>query len=177
MLPKFRGAEKSRKKYGYHREIPLHCGCHHFFAMLFETTQCSEHFEFEESYTGCSSSADAARCWWAHRGTCRRGSDLDKKQKASAIVLQAWYRAVQTCTEYGKRYRTILFLQGHMGCHMAHQRYLLQLRSVAVMQRLFRRVPAQNSDCSLQGVFSNVGACTIVISCVYSSLLARSRLS
>ena len=119
----------------------------------------------------------SARCWWAHRGTCRRGSDLDKKQKASAIVLQAWYRAVQTCTEYGKRYRTILFLQGHMGCHMAHQRYLLQLRSVAVMQRLFRRVPAQNSDCSLQGVFSNVGACTIVISCVYSSLLARSRLS
>ena len=57
MLRKFRGAVKSRKTYGYHREIALHCGRHHF-AMLVETTQCSEHFE--ESYMGCSSSADVS---------------------------------------------------------------------------------------------------------------------
>ena len=35
----------------------------------------------------------------------------------------------------------------------------------------------RSSDFSLQGVFSNGGACIIVISYVYSSLLARSRLS
>ena len=62
----------------------------------------------------------SARCWWAHRETCRRRSDLEKKQKASALVLQAWYRAVQTRNEYAKRYRTILFLARRQSLRQQH---------------------------------------------------------
>ena len=62
----------------------------------------------------------SARCWWAHRETCRRRSDLEKKQKASALVLQAWYRAVQTRNEYAKRYRTISFLARRQSLRQQH---------------------------------------------------------
>ena len=100
-----------------------------------------------QSYMGCSSSADVCRhVAGGLLGKLVAGDRTSKRSRKQVLSSpQAWYREQYrfTRTEYAKRYRTILFLQGPMRCQMAHQRYLHQLRSVAVVQRLFRRVQAQ----------------------------------